>query len=75
MNKLFTPRSENGERLSFPAEKVKVLSGSIDHRGAGIKAIIEIDGKRYKVRGAACGLPRCMCDAVLVPYPRKGEET
>jgi hypothetical protein len=23
-------------------------------------------GRRYHIRGAACGLPRCMCDAVIV---------
>jgi hypothetical protein len=22
-------------------------------------------GKRYKVKGASCGFPRCMCDAVI----------
>jgi hypothetical protein len=23
-------------------------------------------GKRYRVRGAACNLPHCMCDAVII---------
>lgn len=26
----------------------------------------QLTGKSWKVRGASCGLPRCMCDAAIV---------
>lgn len=65
---VFTPLegSVRGKRLRFPLKAVKVLEGSLDTRGRGQKAIVEIEGKKYKVIGCSCGLPNCMCDAYIV---------
>lgn len=63
---VFTPRDwVTDERLTIPMEDVEVLSGKLLLRRRGIKAIIRIRGKVYQVHGAACGAPRCMCDARL----------
>ena len=64
---LFTPRvsasSEERLRMCINAEDVAKV-----HRGRNWRAIItdQSTGRRYLVRGAACGLPGCRCDAVIV---------
>ena len=61
---MFTPINyTTGEREEFTDNEVKTLDGSIDQRGRGYHAMVEIRGKKYKVIGKSCGLPRCMCDA------------
>lgn len=62
----FTPLNETRtERLSFSMESVTVLSGDLDVRGYGKRAVVKIDGKTYNVYGAACSLPSCACDAFI----------
>lgn len=63
---VFTPLNETKtERLRFERESVKVISGSLDVRGHGKKAVVEIQGKRYGVYGISCGLSGCICDAYI----------
>lgn len=65
--RVFTPVDKaTGRRLHFDMGDVTVLSGSLERQGRGIKARVEIDGVRYKVVGASCGIPHCMCDSFLV---------
>lgn len=65
---VFTPLEQGrAKRLSFSIEDVNVLSGNMERRGLGLKAIVEIHGQRYKVIGRACSLPNCQCDAELIP--------
>jgi len=66
MSDVFTPMNEQRtERLRFNAEDVKVLDGSLEQRGLGYHATVEINGKRYKVYGKSCNLPHCQCDAYI----------
>lgn len=62
--KLFTPRTKSWQRLRWTisaADKAKT------GRGRWRATITNLDdGQTYIVRGASCGLPRCMCDAVVV---------
>jgi hypothetical protein len=69
MGDVFTPRDfyNRDVRLSFDDADVKVISGRLSTRCKGFKADVEIKGKRYRVYGAACNLPNCMCDALLKP--------
>ena len=60
---LFTPQNEDGtERLEMD---ITVISGDPFARRLGFRGVVEDrkTGKRYKVYGASCGLPRCQCDA------------
>ncbi len=67
---MFTPMNpDQTERLKFDDDEVTILSGSLDRRGPGVKAIVMVRGERYKVVSRSCGLPRCMCDAYLRPFP------
>lgn len=62
----FTPlNSERTERLSIPADEVTVISGSLETRELGKKAVVSINGKTYEVFGVPCDLPGCNCDAVI----------
>jgi hypothetical protein len=51
--------------------RVRMKISRADHaklgRGPGMYGIVtdQQDGKRYKVYGRSCGLPRCMCDAEI----------
>jgi len=68
MADVFTPLNpDRTKRLKFSRDEVKVLSGTIDRRGIGKHAEVEIQGIKYAVYGAACDLPNCQCDAVLKP--------
>ncbi|HYR88506.1 MAG TPA: hypothetical protein VE422_30785 [Terriglobia bacterium] len=44
---------------------ITVISGYPFARGLGFRGVVEDKktGKRYRVYGASCGLPRCRCDA------------
>lgn len=66
---VFTPMDEHrNKRLSFPAAEVKVISGNLNIRRRGKKAVVSIYGKMYDVFGLACGLPNCTCDAKIIPH-------
>ena len=63
---LLTPRSQdNSERYSWQVSGEDLAKIA---RGRPWTAIITnlTDRRRYKVRGASCGLPRCFCDAVVL---------
>lgn len=63
---VFTPLNEQRtKRLQFNMSDVTVLDGNLSVRGRGYKATVIIKGTTYKVFGASCGLPNCMCDAYL----------
>lgn len=63
---IFTPMNEaRTERLRFKISDVSVVSGSLDTRERGPKAIVEIDNIRYEVIGIPCDLDGCDCDAML----------
>lgn len=68
---LFTPRDyDTDQRLRFDAKDVLVVGGEPDRRrGPGVKGIVEINGVRYRVYGASCGLPNCMCDSRIRRIP------
>jgi hypothetical protein len=56
----------NGERVAL---RVSVEdSAKLERRGPGdYGSIVDLDtGKRYSVRGAACEVPTCYCDAAIV---------
>lgn len=67
MENVFTPVDyKTKKRLKFNTKEVKVLEGHLWERGSmGIRAVVEIKGKKYKVVGKSCGLPNCKCDAYL----------
>ena len=61
----FTPKMPDGSRAEM------LLNDADDAKiGRGCRWSAEVTdlktGRRYKVRGAACNIPRCMCDAVVV---------
>ena len=60
----FTPRTRTGERLKMrisPEDKAKIV------RGKWKATITDLNtGVAYRARGASCGLPRCMCDAIVI---------
>lgn len=60
---LFTPRLKSSRR-------VEMRLSEEDHAKIGrgrwrAEITDQLTGRRYKVRGAACSIPRCMCDAVV----------
>jgi hypothetical protein len=64
---IFTPR------LSYRTEERADMELSVEDyrkvdRGRRWKAEITDlkTSKRYEVKGASCGLPRCFCDAIIV---------
>jgi hypothetical protein len=64
----FTPLdATRSKRLRFKWSEVTVLSGNLDVRGLGKKGQIRIGSTMYDVYGLACDLPRCQCDAYIVP--------
>ena len=63
---VFTPLNETRtERLRFDRDNIELISGNLNRRGRGQKAVVEIARKRYKVIGISCGLPNCACDAYI----------
>ena len=63
--KTFTPIcAETGERVTMEIEE------DFLPRGYGWRrTVTEVKtGKKYKARGASCGIPRCICDAVIYGY-------
>lgn len=68
MSKVFTPLMPDLEkRLTFNLEDVRVISGDLDQRGVGEKAIVEIYDETYRVIGIDCSLENCACDAYIEP--------
>ena len=64
---VFTPRMEvNGEwvrmRMSLNDKDMRKI-----WRGCSWEAVVtdQNTGKRYEAQGAECGLPGCMCDAIV----------
>jgi len=65
---IFTPRQqETGSRVKLWVEE------SSTHRGriARFSVTDAKTGKKYKARTAGCGLPGCICDAVIYGYETK----
>ena len=64
---LFTPRmnSKSAERAHMELDELDLAK---IQRGRPWKADItdRLTGKKYRVRGAACGSPGCRCDAIIV---------
>jgi hypothetical protein len=56
---------ERTKRFEIPRSELKVLSGDLNIRKSGKKAVVEIGGHKFVVRGVSCGLPGCMCDATI----------
>ena len=63
---IFTPRisaaSEDRARMTLsPSDMAKIGRGS-----RWSATVTDLNTyKRYRVRGASCGLPRCFCDAII----------
>lgn len=59
----FTPRTRTGERLKMrisPEDLAKI------GRGKWKATVTDCNtGIAYRARGASCGLPHCMCDAIV----------
>lgn len=72
MDRVFTPRvsSKSDERLRMSISDADYLK---IERGRSWRAeVTDLNtGKRYLVRGAACGLPGCCCDAAIVKQQLK----
>ena len=66
MDNIFTPRlssyTEDRARMELNLADIAKIG-----RGNRWSATItdQKTGKRYRVKGASCGLPRCFCDAVI----------
>lgn len=62
---LFTPRDRQGRRYRM---EISDTDREKIGRGVGWKAEVTdlLTGKRYLVKGAACGFSRCQCDAMIV---------
>lgn len=61
LGQIFTPRFSDGSRARMrlnDEDLAKTLRGRRWHA--------TVTGKSYRVRGAACPLPNCFCDAVIV---------
>ena len=60
----FTPRTRTGERLRMrisPEDKAKI------GRGRWQAVVTDLNtGITYRVKGASCNLPRCMCDTIVI---------
>lgn len=66
MNEVFTPLNyERTKRLRFDMSDVEVVSGDLNVRKRGKKAVVRINDKLYAVHGISCGLPNCNCDAYI----------
>lgn len=68
---VFTPLLA-GQRVRFKVQDVTLVDGDPWRRGPGEKAIVEIDGLRWKVIGRECSLPDCWCDAEIIPVVTEG---
>lgn len=65
---IFTPRQqETGVRVTLWVEECSSPRGRI----ARFSVTDAMTGKKYKARTAGCGLPRCICDAVIYGYETK----
>ena len=61
---MFCPRHEvTGVRI--PMRLNDVDFAKVDRGPWRAEVTDQKTGKRYKVKGASCGFPRCMCDAVI----------
>lgn len=60
---LFTPRALDGTRL-----EMEIMDTYIPRGGASKKFVVTelVTGKRYSCRSASCGIPKCMCDAIVL---------
>jgi hypothetical protein len=75
----FTPRSADG------STRFEMRLSTEDHKAFGRTGLAvvtdQLTGRRWRVRKAACSLPRCRCDAVAKPLDaefdpgRKGRTT
>lgn len=69
MKEVFTPMSpDRTKRYKIPMSEVKVISGDLDKRVKGLKAIVMIKGVTLSVHGVSCGLKGCNCDAILAGF-------
>jgi hypothetical protein len=63
---IFTPRLATGERLRLALNTADVARVN-KHRGTlRVKGVVtdQNTGRRYRIRGASCELPGCVCDSV-----------
>ncbi len=64
---LFTPRAsaDSSQRLHM---QISTADDAKIQRGRLWRATVtdQDTGRRYKVRGAACSAPNCICDAVIM---------
>jgi len=57
-----TPRLANGKRIALV---VRAEDSFLPRGREWQKEVTEVDtGKRYRLRGASCGLPECFCDSI-----------
>ena len=64
---IFTPRQyETGERVKLWVEESSTPRGRITR----FSVTDAKTGKKYKARTAGCGLPDCICDAVIYGYKK-----
>jgi len=62
---LFTPRTKGGERLTMYLSNEDIAKIGRGRRWSATITNLE-DNLNYKVKGAACNLPHCFCDAVVI---------
>ena len=66
METTFNPLNEaRTKRVNIDLDQVETVSGSLNVRKAGRKAVVKILDKVYEVVGISCGLPGCNCDAYM----------
>lgn len=65
---LFTPRLSYGslERRPMQLSDEDIAKIQRGYRWQATVTDRTVGGKKYVVRGASCGVPRCMCDAVII---------
>jgi len=65
---LYTPHLKDGTRLRLRLSDEDSLRMMMHGRRRGFKGQVTdtLTGKVYRIYGASCGLPHCMCDAIAV---------
>ncbi len=71
---VFTPllSTDRTQRVEVPMSKVEIISGDINKRGLGKKAVVKLFGMKelFDVIGIDCSLPSCACDCYVKPQQK-----
>ena len=62
---IFTPMWQDGTRAEWYLSEEDIRKLERGHRWSAT-VTNQDTGRAYRVRGASCGLPHCMCDAKVI---------